>query len=90
MQNNMINLQNIVKTLFILWLKRIIAIAIVVGFLWLVLISNRFFILLDEFLTIKLNFSFLYLSGVFAFAYYFYLFLFKFIAKILDIYDNWR
>ena len=86
----MIDLQNIVKTSFILWSKRIIAIAIVAGFIWLAFIANRFFILLDEFLTIKLNFSFFYLSGFFAISYYFALFLFKFIIKILDIYDNWR
>jgi hypothetical protein len=38
----MIDLQNIVKTSFILWLKRIIAIAIVAEFIWLAWIANRF------------------------------------------------
>jgi hypothetical protein len=86
----MIDLQNIVKTSFILWLKRIIAIAIVAGFILLAFISSGFFILLDEFLTIKLNFSFFYLSGLIAINYYFGSYLVKFIGKILDIYDNWR
>jgi len=90
----MIYLQNIVKTSFMFWLKKIITILllilIVAGFMWLVFIANRFFILLDEFLTIKLNFPLFYLSGVFAISYYFSLFLSKFIIKILDIYDNWR
>jgi hypothetical protein len=86
----MIDLKNIVKTPLILWLKRIIAIAIVAEFIWLVWIANRFFILLDKFLTIKLNFSLFYSIGIFAISYYFWLFLFKFIAKILDLYDNWR
>jgi cell shape-determining protein MreC len=90
----MINLQNIVKTSFIFWLKKIITILllilIVAGFIWLFCIANRFFILLDKFLTIKLNFSFYYLSGLYAISYYFSLFLFKFIAKILDLYDNLR
>jgi len=86
----MIDLQNIVKTSFILWLKRIIAIVIIAGFAFLSLISTKFFILLDKFLTIKLNLSFLYSIGLFATMYYFWSFLFKFIAKILDFYDNWR
>jgi len=102
----MINLQNIVKRSFILCLKKIITILllilIVAGFIWLACISSSFFISLDKFLTIKLlfylkndyniqlNFSLFYLSGLFAISYYFWFFLFKFIAKILDIYDNWR
>jgi hypothetical protein len=84
----MIDLQNIVKTSFILWLKKIITILllilIVAGFALLSLISTKLFILLDEFLTIKLNFSFFYLSSLFAINYYFGLFLFKFIIKILN------
>ena len=86
----MIYLKNIVKTSFILWLKRIVAILIVAGFIWVALITTKFFTLLDRFLTIKLNFSLLYSVGLFATMYYFWSFLFKFIAKILDFYDNWR
>jgi hypothetical protein len=86
----MIDLKNIVKTPLILSLRRIIAIVIIAGFALLSLISTKLFILLDEFLTIKLNFSFFYSIGIFAISYYFWFFLFKFIAKILDLYDNWR
>ena len=82
----MINLKNIVKPPFILWLRRIISILIVAGFALLSVISNGLFILLDEFLKIKFNVSFLYSIGLFAITYYFWFFLFKFIAKILDLY----
>ena len=104
----MINLKHIVKTSFIFWLKKIIAILLIilliirkiiailliiliaVGSLWLALITNKFFIELDQFLTIKLNFALLYSVGVFTTMYYFWSFLFKFIVKIFVIYDNWR
>jgi hypothetical protein len=89
----MIDLKNIVKTSFMFWLKKIITILllilIVAGFSLLALISTRLFILLD-FLIIEFGFSLLYSIGLFTTMYYFWLFLFKFIAKILDIYDNWR
>jgi hypothetical protein len=90
----MIDLKNIVKTSFMFWLKKIITILllilIVAGFIWLCFASSSLFILLDKFLTIKLNVSLFYLSGLFVINYYFGHFLFKFIAKILDLYDNWR
>jgi len=86
----MIYLKNIVKTSFILWLKRIIAIVIIAEFVLLALKVNEFLTLLDRFLKTQLNFSIYYWVGVFAVNYWFFYFIFKFIAKILDIYDDWR
>lgn len=91
----MIDLKNIVKTSFIPWLKNIITILLLIIFMLFITIAVgagfallQLFILLDEFLTTKLNFSFLYSIGLFAFSYCFFYFILKlFIIKIVNF---WR
>ena len=90
----MIDLKNIVKTSFIPWLKKIITILLFIIFMLFITITVgagfallKLFILLDEFLTTKLNFSFLYTIGLFAFSYCFFYFILKFIIKIVNF---WR